>query len=324
MLPAMVLCLFGRVLFYMDTTEKILEIKVPFTKGSLSFRAQAELLLQRGLVCNDKEQLIDSLRHYNYYRLSGYCLSFEQSRHQFLPGVTFEDLAAAYEFDRKLRKIVMESLELIEIQLRTSVAYQLAEGYEPFAHEKRAYLHIGEEEFKKWLELIHSTAIDSKEIFVRHFKKKYTDFPRLPIWILVEILSFGALSHLFSYLKKVDQKIISKQFGIPLTIFQNWLHHFAYLRNICAHHSRLFDKTFSIKPRSFHSDPKDFPPGKIVFSLLTIRSILRAQCFPQPVVREWRRKIEDLFANPPHINNFYEVVGSPVLGDAWLDSSFWK
>lgn len=301
-----------------------MDIKIPFDKPSLSFESQADLLLARGLVCVDENQLIESLRHYNYYRLSGYCLSFERERHQFLPGVTFDDLTAAYEFDRKLRKILMESLELIEIQLRTSIAYQLADTYGAFAHEQRENLFISEDKFSNWLLLIHQTAQDSKEIFIRHFKKKYSNFPSLPIWVLVEILSFGALSHLFSYLKKEDQKTISKQFGIPLTIFQNWLHNFAYLRNICAHHSRLFDRTLSIKPRSYHSDPKQFPTEKIIFSLLAIRTILRAQCFPQPVVREWRRKIEDLFANPPHIVNFYEVVGSPVLGDGWLDCSFWK
>lgn len=97
--------------------------KVSFTKKSLSFEQQADLLISRGLLCVNKNELIESLRHYNYYRLSGYCLAFEQARHSFYPGVSFSDLADAYEFDRKLRKIIMESLELIEIQLRTSLAY---------------------------------------------------------------------------------------------------------------------------------------------------------------------------------------------------------
>ncbi len=299
--------------------------KVTYNKPALTFSEQADLLIARGVACTDKNKLIESLRHYNYYRLSGYCLAFEQERHCFLPGVTFEDIADAYEFDRKLRKIIMESLELVEIQMRTSIAYLLSSKYGPFAHECIDNLKINEANFKEWQELINQTAENSKELFVKHFRNKYSQFPQLPIWVLVEILSFGSLSHLFSYLKPIDRKELVKTFQIPAPVLTSWLHVFSYLRNICAHHSRLFDRTLSIRPlRNKHSSMQEFPTEKIIFSILAIKTILRAECFPQAVVREWTRKVEDLFAHIPHINDFYDKVGSPLLGERWLDSSYWK
>lgn len=298
--------------------------QIHFSKKSLTFQEQADLLLSRGLLCSDKEKLIESLQHYNYYRLSGYCLSFEIERHKFLPNITFEDLASAYEFDRKLRRVVMGGLELMEVQFRTTIAYHLASKYGPFAHEDKANLFLDDSAFEKWCNVVHKAAEDSKEIFVRKFKDKYTDFPKLPIWMLVEILPFGSLSYLFSSLKKEDQKPISQQFGIPRTIFQSWIHTFSYLRNICAHHGRLFDKTLSIKARAYRCNIQEFPTENIIWSLLAIRTILKASCFPQTIVSEWVKSIEDLFLNHPNIPNFYERVGSPILLEGWLQSPIWK
>ena len=312
----MVLCVFRRVLFYMNKKES-------FTKPFLSYQEQADLLIRRGLVCTDKEKLVQSLQHYNYYRLSGYCLAFEQERHRFLEGVSFADLAASYEFDRKLRKILMESLELIEIQLRTSIAYHLAQKYGAFAHENISNLHITEDTFIKWQSLVYDLADNSKEIFIRHFKEKYSEFPQLPIWILVEILPFGSLSHLFSYLKNEDKKVISALFNIHATVLVNWLHVFSHIRNICAHHNRLFDRTLSIGARRIQGIAEDFPTNKIIFGIIAIRTVLRAPCFPQFIVRAWTRKIEDLFASKPHIENFYQLIGSP-MEDHWLDTNLWK
>lgn len=316
LISAMILRVFGRVLFCMNDKEN-------FKKPFLTYEQQADLLLSRGLECVDRTKLIQSLQHYNYYRLSGYCLAFEQQRHKFLPGVTFEDLADSYEFDRKLRKILMESLELIEIQLRTSIAYYLAQTYGAFGHENINNLHISEDDFNKWQNLIHGLAEDSKEIFIKHFKNKYAEFPSLPIWILVEILPFGSLSYLFSSLKNEDKKAIAKLFNIPATVLSNWLHVFSHIRNICAHHNRLFDRTLSIGARRLFGTLEDFPTNKIVFAIIAIRTVLKSSCFPQFIVNNWMNKIEDLFSKKPNIKNFYQLVGSPVE-DKWFDNQFWK
>ena len=180
-------------------------MKTSFSKIPLSFEQQAELLIKRGLKCSNKKQLIESLQHYNYYRLSGYCLQFEEKRHKFLSDIQFENLAEIYNFDRNLRRVLMEALELIEIQFRTSVAYHLSTKYGPFAHEYKRCLYFDNKiDFKEWKQNIHSNARDSKEIFIEHFKIKYKEFPKLPIWMLVEILSFGSLSFLFSHITRTS------------------------------------------------------------------------------------------------------------------------
>lgn len=300
--------------------------KKPFTKQALTFEEQAKLLITRKLDSESLDVLIKSLAHYNYYRLSGYCLAFEVERHKFYPKVSFSALTQTYEFDRKLRKIVFEGLELIEIQLRTSVAYLLGTKYGPFSHEKLENLYFKNlDEYAQWILSIHKAANNSKEIFTRHFQNTYQEFPSLPIWVLVEILSFGALSHLFSYLKNEDKITIADSFGVNPALFGTWLHSFSVLRNICAHHSRLFDRTLSVSPKYIHrGDYVKFPNNRIIYSLITIRTILRAKCFSEKSVTSWKTEIENLFRLPPPVPKFYEKVGAPLDQEKWLNDILWK
>lgn len=82
----------------------------------------------------------------------------------------------------------------------------------------------------------------SSELFVTHFKQAYIEFPDLPVWMVTEVKSFGGLSKMFMGMSRSDQKSISSRYGLQPSIFQSWMHHFVYVRNLCAHHSRLWDR----------------------------------------------------------------------------------
>jgi hypothetical protein len=69
-----------------------------YTKPWKSYEDQVALLQTRGLVVADSVVATTFFRHVNYHRFSGYCLAFEQARHQFRTGVTFEQVRAAYDF----------------------------------------------------------------------------------------------------------------------------------------------------------------------------------------------------------------------------------
>jgi abortive infection bacteriophage resistance protein len=74
----------------------------------------------------------------------------------------------------------------------------------------------------------------------------------MPIWIAVEFFDFGALSRLFALLNKHDQNTIAKDIGIlggPL--LAAWLRDVNYVRNLCAHHSRLWNRQPTYKPGKF-------------------------------------------------------------------------
>jgi abortive infection bacteriophage resistance protein len=110
-----------------------------FTKPPLSFEAQVDLLIDRGMEIADRTRAKRYLAHLNYYRLAAYWLPFEQDHptHRFRPGTNFDQVLEHYIFDRELRLLVMDAIERIEVSLRTNWAYTLSHSYGPHAHLQR-------------------------------------------------------------------------------------------------------------------------------------------------------------------------------------------
>ncbi len=272
----------------------------PNGKPWLSILDQIQKLKGYGLVIADEPTASLFLEHINYYRFSGYGLAFEQSRHTFLPDTTFEQVRKAYEFDRSLRDLVTESLEVIELDLRTTIAHSYGKTYGAFGYRKASNFYAPNDH-KKWLRKLHDEAKRSRELFVAHHRAKYKEFPDLPIWVATEIMSFGALSMMYANLLKSDKKAIAARYHLQPDTLGSWLHHLVYIRNLCAHHSRLWDRVWSIKP--------EFPAGKVwqppslpgnarLFATLLIQNALLRQCpAEQDFARDWRSRLEDLLVN---------------------------
>ena len=88
----------------------------------------------------------------------------------------------------------------------------------------------------------------SDEQFVRSFKRKYSD-PLPPSWMTLEVTSFGTMSILYQYLKPgIPKRDVAAVFGVSDTVFASWLHTLVYVRNICAHHARLWNRTLGVRP----------------------------------------------------------------------------
>ena len=297
---------------------------LPYQKPWLSYQDQIALLRSRGMVIDDDRSAIEFLQHINYYRFSVFCVAFESSRHQFPDGVTFELVQAACEFDRNLRDLVTEALEVVELDFRTAVAYHFGEQYGPFGHVTPGnfFKHFNQAE---WTDRLRSEASRSSEEFVEHFKATYREFPDLPIWVLTETMSFGGLSRMCSGMLKRDQKAIAQRYGLQPRDWVSWLHHLTYVRNLCAHHARLWDRTWSIKPllpaaRAWQ--PPHLPGNSRLFATLLILNYLMAHC---PTVTayaaEWRSRMEALIDQPPSVTNAADLMG---LTTTWKTHPLWK
>lgn len=138
----------------------------------------------------------------------------------------------------------------------------------------------------------------SSEVFIAHYKNTYQEYPDLPIWVATEVMSFGALSKMLQGLEKPDQKRISTRYGMqPLTL-ASCVHHLVYVRNLCAHQSRLWDRVWAIKP--------DLPVGKLwsppllpdnshLFASLLIQSVLLNHISAELVfAKAWRLRVQNL------------------------------
>lgn len=226
--------------------------KLAFNKPWLTYSDQVALLQRRGLLIADPVAAAEFLSHINYYRFSGYCLAFESSRHQFATGVTFEQVAYSYEFDRVLRDLVTEALELVELDARTAVAHCFGQRHGAFGHINAA-LFFQRFGHANWLDKLRDEAKRSTEPFITQFARSYVEFPDLPIWMAAEVMSFGSLSFMFNGMNRVDQKQISARYHLQPQTLKSWLHHLVYVRNLCAHHARLWDRVFAIKA--------DLPPA---------------------------------------------------------------
>lgn len=155
-------------------------MSVPYPKTWISIADQLQKLRNRGLVIADAVAAADFLRHLNYYCFTGYGLAFEQSRHCFIPGTTFEQIRQAYEFDRALRDLFTESIELIELDLRANIAHSFGEIYGPFGHIDPANFY-NQADHPDWLHKLRTETKRSREVFIAHYKATYQEFPDLPI-----------------------------------------------------------------------------------------------------------------------------------------------
>lgn len=283
-----------------------------YLKPALTYSQQIAQLQSRGLLVDDIPHLEKILRQKNYYRISAYCIPFETKRDCFKPDIYFKDVFALYEFDRKLRVIIDEVLEIIEIAMRSRIAYHLAHQYGVFAHEDSSNFYTVYFNHNDWIDKVHKEAERSNATFVDHYKNKYLGFPRLPIWMAVEVMSFGNLSMLFKNLLSKDQIAISKQLGLNNRVAASWLHTFSFVRNVCAHHSRLWNKEISvalIMPKNTHLSGLDTKRvGSVIFAIIEMLKKLDVE---QQEVDDWKAELKSLLGTSLKVDNLYKEMGLP-------------
>jgi len=212
---------------------------------------QVDLLVRRGMIVKDRPRALHHLQHINYYRLRAYWLPDEidcvtEGDHTFSPGTKFDDILDLYTFDRKLRLLVMDAIERVEVSLRTGWAHKLAVRYGAHAHEDQS-LFRDVDKHNKCLNNLKAELGRSHETFVSHHRERYPDHKLPPIWVSCEVLSFGQLSVWYENLAHGnDRRDIAEPYRVDEQILVSFAHHLTYVRNVCAHHSRLWNREMTI------------------------------------------------------------------------------
>jgi abortive infection bacteriophage resistance protein len=293
-----------------------------YTKPALTFEEQADLIISRGLVV-DRAILIDVLKNVNYYRLSGYLYPYRTlPGDEFKPGTTFDQVWRHYTFDRQLRVITMDALERFEVSIKNQIINFISKSFGPFGYiEHTNFPYLSADDHATLLKTIAVESERSKEEFVRHFRLKYGDtHPNLPLWMSGEIISFGCSITMFRGIK--DKSIIVDHYGVPKDVLISWLKTLNVIRNICAHHGRLWNRELGVKP--YIPRKKDFPqwhePVTInnnrVFGILTILNYLLKIAAPKS---NWKLRLFTLLDE-------YSEISKRSMGftDNWKDSILWK
>lgn len=172
----------------------------------------------------------------------------------------------------------------------------------------------------------------SDEEFIKAFNRNYSD-PFPPACMILEISSFGNLSSIYNNLKPGhDKREIANYFGVDDSTFASWLHSFTYVRNLCAHHSRLWNKKLGISPKlplkpRFHfisvstlSNPKEGQPPLLVnnkpYFLLCMIIYLLNIINPK---NTFRTKLFRLFKKYPAVD--VKAMGFP---EGWESEIIWN
>lgn len=236
--------------------------KKPFEKKALTYEQQLELLKGKGLLIDLKDNDAKLLmQHRNYYRLSAYWLDQYKDTEKiyFKKDFSMVKINARYEFDRKLRVLILEGLERLEISLRANLAYRLAhDSGNPHAHLDNQLFH--EKYYYKILENIDREVkrAERTELFIDYHLKTYSEkLP--PIWVCCEVMSLGNLSQFYRTIKSIETKqAISQIYSIiKYHTLESWLHCLTDLRNYCAHHSRVFNRSYPSSPKAIGQSPSN-------------------------------------------------------------------
>lgn len=231
-----------------------------YTKVPLTIAQQIEQLKHRGLTISDEELAHHFLSQIGYYRLAGYWwpMQSDKANHVFKLNSRFENVIALYNFDRELRLLIFDVIERIEIALRTKLIYHLSHEFDPWWFQDTRHF-ISTIELVKSLANLEKELERSKDIFIKEHRKKYKADERFPpAWKTLEITSFGTLSKLYGNLRpNVRSKdIIAAEFKtVNHTFLPSWLQSIAQIRNICAHHGRLWNKNLPGKPNLLPKPP---------------------------------------------------------------------
>lgn len=220
-------------------------------KKPTTFKEQVQILRSRGLIIDDEQAAVNMLQNINYYRLSAYLLSYKDKNGCYHKA-SIDDVYSLYTFDKRLRNLILPMLEDIEIAFRTHIAYQIAHNYGPLGYEdsqnfKNADYH------KEMLNVLEDEIQRSKEVFVGHHKRYYDG--NLPVWVVIELVAFGVLSKIYNNLLDEDKdKIAKSYYNTKSEFISTWLHSLSTLRNICAHHGRLYNKKLTVTPKLYKKD----------------------------------------------------------------------
>ena len=297
-----------------------------YQKPSTTIQEQIAIMRNRGLIVPDESYARQYLEFIGYFRLAGYALPFQlnynaDGTHEFLPNTRFEDVVDLYVFDRKLRLLVIDALERIEVAVRATISRQMSERigahwyldgtpfFPGFDHDDfldRLKKDIGHDHSRKAV----------RQIFIQHYYDKYTDPALPPSWMVFEVLSLGTVSKIFKNLAREHQKPIAKEYELDTSIFASWLHALSYLRNLAAHHQRLWNRRYTIRPAVARKVANDLSQQDRFYAQAVMIQVLLKKISPGTV---WGARLLDLFNEYPSIE--IKRMGFP---ENWNSRDVWQ
>ena len=217
----------------------------------------------------------------------------------------------------------MDAIERVEIAVRTQLTNAFTLKYGAFGHLNKDNLpRIDKARWNDLIQKIREEADHSQEHFVEHYQKKYRKESDLPLWMAVELMTFGMLLTLFRGVETDIKRSIAAVYGVSAEVLESWLHCLNQIRNICAHHGRLWNRVMGIRPaiprRNKH--PEWHVPVEVgnerLFGVLTFLRYLLAYVAP---MSRWQIRVEKL------LEQYSDIPLKPMgFPEAWCNCPIWQ
>ena len=242
----------------------------------------------------------------------------------FKPGTTLEKVWRRYAFDRQLRLVVLDAIERIEVSLKTALAYHMAHKHGVFSYLEYAYVpNLKADVHARFVKRMQDEQRRSSERFSDHFRRKYGDcHSALPIWMAAEVMSFGGMLTLYRGVEAKLKQEIALRYKVADSVLLSWIRSINGIRNLCAHHARLWNRELGDKPKiprgRKHSEwhiPVQVSNNRI-FGLLTILKYMMGTVAPNS---RWPKRLQELMHR-------YQDVPQRFMGfpENWEECPIWK
>ena len=305
-------------------------VNAPYDKPFLSLDQQISRLRQRGIAISDEAYARKCLRSISYNRLEVYGDPFRSTssteEYKFLPGTKFDDVVDLYIFDKRLRLMVMDAVDWIEVGVRAKWVSHMAAEYGAFGY-------IDRDQFRKDIDLsrmdfsydgIREKLIKefnrSHDASAKRYRKNSLNREEPPVWMAAESMSLGLLLNFIEGLKRPDRTEIASPFGLSENVLLSMIRNIHLVRNICAHHGRLWNRNLDVramlprKPESLRHAMKMTTRKDRLHNTLVIMDYLVSVEFPE-IAREWKCNLIRHLRSCP-ISNSREM-GFPVEWKEW-------
>lgn len=285
-------------------------------------------MIERGLVVEDEDEAKHYLHQIGYYRLCGYTLPFQKGgdghdRHDFREPVEFRAILDRYVFDRKLRLLLLDAIERIEVSFRAALSNSIAQRHTPHWYQDASLFEAGYDhaalitELKR--QIVHNPSTPEREaqrdIHIRHYYDNYYDPDMPPSWMIFETISFGTISRIFEGLYKSETTEVCNPLRVNHDTLSSWMHAISYVRNLCAHHKRVWNKTLTIKPAIARKHKTKFQGNSKIYGVMVVIQILLDQVAPD---NTWAERLSELLEEHPDI-----PLANMGIPDNWRDKPFW-
>ena len=304
-----------------------------YSKPPLNIPEQLQQLRDRGLLVGSDDLALNALGLIGYYRLSAYWLFFEEPpapgetrSHRFKPDSSFEQVIELYDKDRRIRLLAIDAIERIEIAARSAWVQELSIKHGPHCYLD-PQLFRSDFNHDEQIKQLRGQLQQSNETFVIHYQQTYSEPELPPIWAMTELISLGPLRTWIAATELDSKTKVARSMGMPSAqVLNSVLHSLNLLRNISAHHGRLWNRLMVKRLPKIKkiqgllvmedADGEGVQPSKKLYNYLVVMAIIVRKVAP---LSTWPLRMAGVISTMP--SEQQDAMGCPV---GWEQKQPWS